>query len=332
MAVFEPFRQAVGVFFLVLVVSFIATRGAVAFARHFNWTAKSNKRSSHVGTLAFGGGIPVVVLTLGGWVYQIFPLNSLEITVLSGAIGLAVVSLIDDLKPLSATMRIGFQAIVVIACLYVMPMEKAIIPVGWPLIIDRLVVALCWLWFINLFNFMDGIDGLAGVETISIAFGLVVVGAVVSMPSSVVLLAIVLAAAAVGFLPWNWHRAKIMLGDVGSVPIGFLLGYMLIEMAVAGYLLVALILPAYFVVDASFTLLRRMLRGEKIWQAHREHFYQQATSSFGHDKVVILVVVANAILIGMAYWSLSQPLFGAIGAILTIAVLIIRLRKMSKAT
>jgi UDP-N-acetylmuramyl pentapeptide phosphotransferase/UDP-N-acetylglucosamine-1-phosphate transferase len=109
------------------------------------------------------------------------------------------------------------------------------------------------------------------------------------------------AAPAAGFLVWNWHPARLFLGDVGSVPLGFALGWLLLHAAIAGYWAAALILPLYYLADATITLGRRALRGAKIWQAHREHFYQRAVArGRGHDAVVGAIAVGNVVLIGCA--------------------------------
>ena len=152
-------------------------------------------------------------------------------------------------------------------------------------------IGLGWVWFINLFNFMDGIDGISGVECLGIGLGVAVIAALDGVPSGHGSLGICLAAAAAGFLIWNWHPAKVFMGDVGSVPLGFLIGWLLLDMAAAGAWAPAVILPAYYLADATITLLRRLLRGAAPWQAHRDHFYQQATQAGrSHARVASLTL------------------------------------------
>ena len=117
---------------------------------------------------------------------------------------------------------------------------------GWvPLWLDRLVSLLGWVWFLNLYNFMDGIDGLAAMQTSYIGISLVLISAVVSLPGILPWdsLGTVLAGSALGFLIFNWHPARLFLGDVGSVPLGFLIGFLLLILAMQGYLALALIIP-----------------------------------------------------------------------------------------
>ncbi len=131
--------------------------------------------------------------------------------------------------------------------------------------LDVAAAALLWLWFVNLFNFMDGIDGLAGSEAAAIGTGLVVFAGVGSgLDPGLAALSGTAAAAALGFLVWNWAPARIFLGDVGSVPCGYLLGFLLLDVAARGHWKIALILPLYFLADATLTLLRRLARGELV--------------------------------------------------------------------
>ncbi len=324
------------IFLLSFFVSFVATRLMVSIALRFNWTAKSNARSSHKGQLAFGGGASVLLVILVGWALgysafgQILP-SLLEVSVLLSIILLAGVSWLDDLRPLPPATRFILQLLAIGVVLFLLPREQHIIPAEMPLIADRLISGFFWLWFINLFNFMDGIDGLAGVETLAISSGVLFVALIIGMAGDVPYLAVIVMGAIGGFLPWNWHHAKIMLGDIGSIPLGFLLGYLLIQLALSGYLLAALILPAYFATDASVTLIRRLLKGEKFLQPHATHFYQRAVQAgFGHDRIVLRVAIANVALIACAMVSLNQPMLALVLAVGIVSLLIFILIRMAK--
>jgi len=158
---------------------------------------------------------------------------------------------------------------------------------------------------------MDGIDGIAGVEAIGIGIGIYAIG-VVFMPAAAGYgQALAVAAAMAGFLLWNWHPARIFLGDVGSIPLGFLLGWLLLDLAARGLWQAALILPLYYLADASLTLVRRLLRGAVIWRAHREHCYQIAVQrGRSHATVARAIALANAVLVGLAFiaaWPSDAP-------------------------
>jgi UDP-N-acetylmuramyl pentapeptide phosphotransferase/UDP-N-acetylglucosamine-1-phosphate transferase len=193
-----------------------------------------------------------------------------------------------------------------------------------PPALDTVAAALLWVWFVNLFNFMDGIDGIAGSEATAIGLGIVVVAGGVS---TLAVPAVVIAAAALGFLVWNWAPARIFLGDVGSVPLGYLLGFLLYGLTLRGEWQAALILPLYFLTDASLTLLRRLARGERVWQAHREHFYQRAVQrGLSHAAVVLRVVAADIVLVACACAATKGWGFAALAvAALTVAALLIAL-------
>ena len=217
-----------------------------------------NERSSHVQATPRGAGLAVVGVLIVAWaaVAALVPDTRLPVAwVLAGALLLAVVSWRDDLKSLPALPRLAAQAVAVLAGLMTFGGDALVFQGLLPFWADRLVAALAWLWFVNLFNFMDGIDGLAGTETAAIGLGLALLVLLVGGDAALFALALALAGAAFGFLPWNWHPARIFLGDVGSVPLGYLLGWLLLSVAAAGYWAAALILPLYYLADATLTLL-----------------------------------------------------------------------------
>jgi UDP-N-acetylmuramyl pentapeptide phosphotransferase/UDP-N-acetylglucosamine-1-phosphate transferase len=193
-----------------------------------------------------------------------------------------------------------------------------------PELADRLVAGLAWIWFINLFNFMDGIDGIAGVEAACIGAGLFVVLQGLGSPAGLGLIALATAGAALGFLWWNWQPARIFLGDVGSVPLGYLLGWLLLSAAAAGAWAPALILPLYYLADASLTLVRRLLRGERIWHAHRQHAYQRAVQGgMSHAQTVRIIAAGNLALIGLAVVAGGGWPMAALGAAVFVVLLVL---------
>lgn len=290
----------------VFAASVIATRLVLIFLRHKAILDLPNERSSHSLPTPRGGGIGMLIPTLP----CLWFLNHNELTalpgaqaVILGAFALALISWLDDLKNLGAASRFIGQIIAVTICLYFMPVP----PNGYlggflPVIAEKVLLGVGWIWFINLFNFMDGIDGISGVEIMSISCGLIIITAVAHLNPALIDHGVVLMGAAAGFLIWNWHKAKVFMGDVGSIPMGFLLGWLLILLIGEGYLIPALIIALYYLGDATVTLLKRAARGEKVWQAHREHFYQKATQSgLAHNEVVTMITRLNVALILCAY-------------------------------
>jgi UDP-N-acetylmuramyl pentapeptide phosphotransferase/UDP-N-acetylglucosamine-1-phosphate transferase len=267
-----------------------------------------NERSMHSRPVPAGAGIAIVVTALVLWPWWHTRTDAFHLALLIGCAGLALLSLADDHWRLSPALRFGAQAAIVAACLLALPTQARLVPL-LPLTLERGLVALAWLWFINLFNFMDGIDGLAGSETVAVAIGYLAVAAYAGVDDPFWRLALVIAASAGGYLFWNWHPAMVFMGDAGSIPLGFLLGWLMLDLALAGAWAAGLILPLYFVADATLTLLGRARRGETLWQAHRQHFYQRAVlGGTTPSGVVWRVGAANATLIALALVSVQHPL------------------------
>lgn len=269
-----------------------------------------NARSSHSQATPRGGGIAVVtaVLACGAVWLSMFPDIPAGFA-LVGAAMLALVSWIDDRRPggLPASQRLAAQALAIAAVLIMLPADARItgewLPTqALPLWIERTLLFLAWLWFTNLFNFMDGINGISGTEAVSVGTGLAFIQAIAGLVDVNAGLSLIIAGAMAGFLPWNWNRARVFLGDVGSVPVGFLLGWLLLDAALQGFWAVAVILPLYYWLDATTTLIRRLARGERIWQAHNSHFYQQGARKLGsHVAVAARIALLNLglILLGL---------------------------------
>ena len=275
----------------------LTTRVLIPILAHREILDRPNERSSHQVATPRGGGIAVIGSVLLAWVAlartDSVPSGVFGITL--GAVLLAAVSWLDDLRGLSPVARLLAQVAAVVFGVFLLP---------GPLNPFQLaVIGLVWIWWINLFNFMDGIDGLAGSEAAAIGAGLLLFASVgAGSDPALRALAAAVTGAAIGFLVWNWSPARIFLGDVGSVPLGYVLGFLLLDLAVRGYWMIALILPLYFLADATITLARRLLRGERVWQAHREHFYQQAVRrGLGHAAVVERVIAADLALIGCGW-------------------------------
>jgi UDP-N-acetylmuramyl pentapeptide phosphotransferase/UDP-N-acetylglucosamine-1-phosphate transferase len=266
---------------------------------------RPNERSSHTQPTPRGGGIVVVgVLVVAFWVIQIATGAPLwRLAVLTGAVAiLAAVSWLDDRRGAGFGLRLAAQFVAVVAGLFAIGIEPLAARLGVPAWLLGLPLALAWMWFVNLYNFMDGIDGITGVETACIGVGLVAL-AVVTLGSVAgqALAGLALAGAAIGFLVWNWHPARIFLGDVGSVPLGYIVGGLLIQAMIAGHWAAALILPLYYLADATIILFARAYGGLKPWEAHKTHFYQRAhQGGLSHAHVSLCIGLVDIVLIALA--------------------------------
>jgi UDP-N-acetylmuramyl pentapeptide phosphotransferase/UDP-N-acetylglucosamine-1-phosphate transferase len=264
-----------------------------------------NERSSHKHPTPRGGGIVVVaVLVAAFWVIQVAtdaPLWRLALLT-AALLALAAISWFDDRRGAPVWLRLLVQLIAIGIGLVAIGIEPLAQRLGVPAWLLGIPLALAWMWFVNLYNFMDGIDGITGVETACIGVGLVAL-AVVTLGSVAgqALMGLALAGAAIGFLVWNWHPARIFLGDVGSVPLGYIVGGLLIQAVVAGHWAAALILPLYYLADATIVLLARALSGQKPWEAHKSHFYQRAhQGGLSHGQVSACIAAVNVVLIALA--------------------------------
>lgn len=284
-----------------------------------------NERSMHVVPTPAGGGIGIMAAVVLIWPLWCWPMPLAQKLILMMAVLLAIVSWIDDVRHLWPAARFAVHGVAVAIGLALVPETMRIVP-ALPLEVERTAIGVGWLWFINLTNFMDGIDGIAASEAIAVSLGYAGVTTIAGLDKGLEPLALVIAGASAGYLVWNWHPARIFMGDVGSIPLGFLLGWLMLDLALHGEVAAALILPMYFAVDATYTLLRRILKGETPWQPHRSHLYQRAVQGGAKQDVVVLrVTVTNTALILLAILSVKSPLPAFAAALAVTAALMVSL-------
>lgn len=274
--------------------------------------AHPNARSSHRIPTPQGGGIAVIAATVGVVVacvlFGVPGLGGQTLwLVLAATVFIALVGAIDDVRPIAVMPRLILQAVGVAIVLAALPGELRVVPF-LPYWLERALLGLAILWLVNLTNFMDGIDWMTVAEVVPLSSGLVLFGLMGALPRDATIVALALCGAMIGFAPVNRPVARLFLGDVGSLPIGLLLGWLLVVLAGAGHVAAALLLPLYYLADATITLLRRLAHGEPVLQAHRSHFYQRAMDGgFNVYQIVGRVVVLNIALIGLAATTLLTP-------------------------
>jgi UDP-N-acetylmuramyl pentapeptide phosphotransferase/UDP-N-acetylglucosamine-1-phosphate transferase len=271
--------------------------------------ARPNARSSHCVPTPQGGGIAVIAATLvvAGAIMVCAGTTDLKVPVamFAASLFIAIVGFADDVKSIDVLPRLLLQAAAVGAIIFTSSGDLRIAP-ACPLWIERGLLLLAGLWFVNLVNFMDGLDLMTVAEVVPITAAMVMLGISADFPASATLVAAALCGAMLGFAPFNRPVAKIFLGDVGSLPIGLLLGWCLLQLALHGQFAAALLLPMYYLFDATVTLLRRMARREPFWAAHRSHFYQRATDNgFSVWRVVREVFALNVVLAALAVGSVA---------------------------
>lgn len=305
-----------GTLCLIVIASAVISAGLVVvllplLRRHT--IAHVNARSSHREPTPQGGGAAVMIATIGVTAValvglQIAPIDLKSLSLVFGAAALlAVVGFADDSRNIGVVPRFVLQICAVMMVLTALPSDLRIVS-ALPWWLERALLLFGCLWLVNLTNFMDGIDWITVSEVVPVTTGLAVLGLIGALPAYGVIVALALAGAMLGFAPFNRPVAKLFLGDVGSLPIGLLLGWLLILLAGNGHLAAALLLPLYYIADATVTLLRRLMNGERVWEGHRSHFYQRATAGgFKVIEVVTRVFAANVALALLSFATVQWP-------------------------
>jgi UDP-N-acetylmuramyl pentapeptide phosphotransferase/UDP-N-acetylglucosamine-1-phosphate transferase len=300
-----------------LFVAAVATYAAIIVLRPLLLRialARPNARSSHTQPTPQGGGIAVVGVTLAIMVLGLAMLGAQSgiaatqaAAVATATLLLAVMGFADDIRSIGAALRLLLQFAGVGLVIYTLPDDLRLAPMlPWGL--ERAFLLLAGVWFINLVNFMDGLDWMTVAEVVPVAGALAIAGAFGLLPPLATLVAFALAGAMIGFAPFNRPVASLFLGDVGSVSVGLILAWLLFLLAASGHLAAAVLLPLYYLADATITLGRRLARGERVWDAHRTHFYQRATDNGLSVRVIVGHVFAvNLGLVVLAAATILRP-------------------------
>jgi UDP-N-acetylmuramyl pentapeptide phosphotransferase/UDP-N-acetylglucosamine-1-phosphate transferase len=291
--------------------------------------AQPNARSSHREPTPQGGGIAVVaatiVVTVGcaGVLDEVSSAAAIEVFIVLAASALiAVVGGIDDVRPMPVAPRLLLQMLAIGIAIAAMPTDLRIAPL-MPWWAERLGLLVALVWFVNLVNFMDGIDWMTVAEVVPLTASIVLLGGLAAIPPPATILALALLGAMLGFAPFNMPVARLFLGDVGSLPVGLLLGWLLLQLARGGEPAAALLLPLYYLADASVTLIRRIVAGEPFWRAHRSHFYQRAGDrGYSVPDIVGRVFLTNLALAGLAFLTAAKhdPLVILVSLLIGIAL------------
>ena len=259
-----------------------------------------NARSSHSMPTPRGGGLAILIMSLVAagllCTLQVLPVRTF-VALAGGGLAVATVGFVDDRHTLPAIVRFAVHVGAALWCLAwlgglpPLPFGARLLQLGW---FGYLLGALAIVWVINLFNFMDGIDGIAASEAVFVTGAGALLGSMASPLGATSAGAVVMAAACAGFLVWNWPPAKIFMGDVGSGYLGYAIAVLAIG---AGHenpaaVWIWLMLGGVFFVDATVTLARRALRGDKLHEAHRSHAYQWLARRWGAHQPVTLAALA----------------------------------------
>ena len=299
----------VGLFIVALLLSSLLTGCLRRYALAASLIDIPNARSSHQLPTPRGGGLSIVIVFLLG-LLSLFCLDLVTASVLWALLGagsiVAITGFLDDHGHIAARWRllVHFSAASWgLYCLGGLPVLILAVPgfdfvaleLGW---LGQLLAVLYLVWLLNLYNFMDGIDGLASIEAITVSLAAALLYVLQAEVSALWIAPVLLAVTVCGFLVWNFPPAKIFMGDAGSGFLGIVLGLLSIQAAWldSSFFWSWLILLAVFITDATWTLFGRLLRGDKVYQAHCSHAYQYAARCYGsHKKVSLAVAVINII-------------------------------------
>lgn len=273
--------------------SFLLTRIVMSIANARRLLDVPNERSSHTVPVPRGGGMAIVLTFLASmaiatslWAAD----RDLYMAILGGGALVALVGLLDDVRGVSAAWRLALHFLSALWALYCLGGVREELLPGAPWVLVQVLGVVSIVWLINLYNFMDGVDGLAGVETVTVCLGGVILytsspaGDMAWFPPGILL------ASTIGFLAWNRPPARIFLGDSGSGFLGFVMALFCIHSAWVDSALFWgwLILLGAFIVDSSVTVIRRALRRQHLGTAHRSHAYQFASRKYRGHAVVSL--------------------------------------------
>jgi len=264
-------------------------------------------RSSHSTSTPQWGGLAVVCATIGmvALVVLLSPRFAADAVlqtelVLLAAVLMVALGIVDDMLNITPVYKLVVQAVALVVVIAALPNDMRVLPF-LPLWLEHVLLFFGGLWLVNLVNFMDGIDWMMVAEVVPITAGIALVGALGALPAEALIVALALNGAMLGFAPFNRPVARLFLGDMGSLPTALLLVWLLCLVAGSGHLAAAILLPLYFLADATVTLARRLAAGEKVWEAHRTHFYQRASDNgFSNMEIVGRVALVNVGLVALA--------------------------------
>lgn len=307
------------------------TERLLVYALSANMIDHASRRSSHSAPTPRGGGGSIVIVGALGIVASAmwlrFPADQ-AIGLIGGGLLVALVGWIDDHGHVSAAVRlIAHIWAASWAVWWIGPFDLHLLPVstGLTAILEPTLSVIGVVWLINLYNFMDGIDGIAGSEAICVALGGSLLLWVMGYGAREAAPFVLLAAATLGFLVWNWPPAKVFMGDVGSGFLGYSLGaFVLVSSRLDSALgMAVIILLGAFVADATVTLLRRAARGEMVHEAHCSHAYQEVARRLGRHLPVTTTLIAINILVltPIAWLAVSGVIVPVVAVVVTYALL-----------
>lgn len=318
--------------FFISVVCFYLIKVSIPLLIKYNIVDIPKERKNHNIPTPTGGGIAIIVSFIIGFIIiesTIFHQIKYSIKIIPLTLTLAIVSFFDDIKHINILIRL-FIHILASAILVFTTNLTPIFHGFIPIIIDQLLAIIALITFINIYNFMDGIDGITISQTIYFCLIMLILcylkQDIISHAFFVIITMFLILGCSIAFIYYNWHPAKIFLGDVGSISLGFLMGICIIVIASSSFhlLLSCVIMSLYYLSDSIMTIIARLINKEKIWEPHNKHFFQQALKKgMSHNEVTSKIILCNFTLGILSIAALYYPIL-SFGFAISIVTLFIR--------
>lgn len=323
-------------FLFTFITTSIFTWALVHSLTSFGIVDVPGQRRAHNKITPRGGGLAIMLVMIIGLIsYEYFVTNSLVFSsrLLPLLSIISVISFLDDL----ITIPIYVRLITHLTCstIIVLSLSPALLFHNIvPFYVDFIISVLALTTFLNIYNFLDGIDGISCTESIHLSITILILcylkTEIIINVNSLVVLNIMILASSISFLLFNWHPAKIFLGDIGSIGLGFTIGLCLLTLSVSNsnLFIASFIASLYYIADGLITILIRIVNKEKIWQPHLKHFFQQAVKKgMSHQEIVVKIALCNTSLMLLSVLSLYYPIRSIIMALFIVTTILIHFAK-----
>jgi len=315
-----------------IIICTLLTRYFIAFFTAKNIVDKPGQRRAHTTITPRGGGVAIVLtFAICFVILHLLQNYSMEQAayILTSLLLVAGISLLDDINYVPAIYRLIVHLIASAIVVYFLLWPRSLFNHELPSYIDLITTVLGLGCFLNIYNFMDGIDGITSSESIHLSIVILLLCylryEVITHADLIVCIATLILGCTIGFIRYNWHPAKVFLGDVGSITLGFLLGLCLMLIASSGLRLFAacVIASSYYIADGGLTILIRLAKGEKIWLPHLNHFFQKAVrKGMSHNEITLKIAACNICLMLLSISALYFPVVSIILAGLLVVVVL----------
>ncbi|MBN8827671.1 MAG: glycosyltransferase family 4 protein [Sphingobacteriia bacterium] len=299
------YELAISLLLISFIISFWAVFYLIKFLKRKKVIDIPVDRSNHVSPTPRGGGLAIVFCVFLLWPlvnYYYIPNFTNTLVFCTCLMLLALISFLDDIKSIVFYIRLLIHiSVATFTVYYFFPPIHLVVPKFVPVAIERAGIIFAYVYFINLYNFMDGIDGISSINTLTVLTGISILSYLHNENLNNIYLAAIVVGSTLAFLKFNWPPSKIFLGDVGSISLGYIVGFIALDLGYKGYFWPIFIMCLYYLTDATITLLKRIFNGEKFWEAHSKHFFQiMVKKGYSHKFISKMIGILNIVLIAIA--------------------------------